>query len=263
MDLTNNLVVGDTSQLAKYFPSKYDKVSSRDFNIEKINNTYDRIYLTFAEQRTFLKANEEFFNKVNVDYTIKIVDLLKDRCNKLIIYSTSELWNNVGGCISVDMKYDYNYTPYIKSKELLCEVINNNKDKYHNVIIIYPFNFNSLYRKSGFLFSKIFDSIINRKKIKIGDVDINRDIIHPKIIVDESIRTNEDIIIGSGCLINVKKFIIDLYHLFNLNYLDFITIENELTLKNKRNEYFSCESYSSYLELIELTKKDFYEYKIS
>ena len=38
-------------------------------------------------------------------------------------------------------KYDYNYSPYIKSKEKLCNYINNNRNEYSNVIIIYPFNF--------------------------------------------------------------------------------------------------------------------------
>jgi len=263
MVLMNSLVIGSTSQLAKYFPESYDKISSRDFNPDNVDSFYDRIYLTFAEQRTFLAENESFYNSINVDYTIKIIDMMKDKCNKLIIYSTSELWNNVNGCISIDMEFNYHYTPYIKSKEILCEFIKTNKEKYNNVIIIYPFNFNSLHRKSGFLFNKIFNSIIKKEVITVGDISINRDMIHPKIIVDESIKKNEDAIIGTGELINLKNFIFDLYSIFNLKYDDFINIDEDFSLKNKRNEYFSCDKYSSYSELIDLTKKDFYGYKIS
>jgi GDP-D-mannose dehydratase len=64
-----------------------------------------------------------------------------------------------------------------------------------------------VHRKEGFLFGKIFDSLLNNKKISIGDIDFYRDLIHPKNIVDISLITEKDIIIGSGELINVQKFI--------------------------------------------------------
>lgn len=263
MDSINSLVVGETSQLAHYFPDSYDRLSSRNFNIKNIKSFYDRIYLTFAEQRTFIGADEKFFIDINVDYTIKIIDSLKDKCNKLIIYSTSELWNNIDGCVSIDLNYNYNYTPYIKSKEILCNLINSNRDKYGNVIIIYPFNFNSPHRKEGFLFSKIFRSILNKENISVGNIDINRDIVHPKIVINESINALNDTVVGSGELINIRNFIIDLYYCFDLNYNDYLLIDETITLKNIRKEYFSCKEYSSYDELLDLTKKDLYEYKIS
>ena len=45
-----NIVIGNTSQLAYYFPDDYIKISSR--NIQLTNNQYDRVYICFAEQRT-------------------------------------------------------------------------------------------------------------------------------------------------------------------------------------------------------------------
>lgn len=260
----NNLVIGSTSQLSHYFPDDYIKISSRNINYEEIKkNKYDRIFLLFAEQRTFLNEGLEFFTKINVDYTIEVIEELKDVCNKIVVYSTSELWNNYDKCITLEDPYNYNETSYIKSKEILCNHINNNRENYKNVIIVYPFNFNSVYRKGGFLFGKIFDSLLNNKKITIGDVDFERDLIHPKIIVEKSILSNSDVIVGSGELINVKKFIFDLFKLYNKNFDDYVLVNTENNLKNKRNNYFSCVKNSSYNEILKETIKDLYEYKIS
>jgi nucleoside-diphosphate-sugar epimerase len=260
----NNLVIGNTSQLSYYFPKDYEKISSRGIDYDKImSKKYNSIYLLFSEQRTFLGEPLEFFTKVNYDYTIEVIDKLKDCADRLVIYSTSELWNNYDGCVSVSDPYNYNETPYIKSKELMCNHINQNKDKYSNVIIIYPFNFNSVYRKEGFLFGKIYKSLLNGENISIGDINFNRDLIHPKTIVDNSINTNTDILIGSGELINVKNFVHDLFKLHNKNFKDYISVEVKNNLPNTRKDYFSCVKYSDYNDLLNLTIKDIYEYKIS
>jgi nucleoside-diphosphate-sugar epimerase len=260
----NNLVIGNTSQLSNYFPENYEKISSRNLDFNKIKEKkYDRIYLLFAEQRTFLNETLEFFNKINYDYTIEVIDKLKDHADRIVIYSTSELWNNCDGCASVEDPYNYNETPYIKSKELMCNHIKENRTKYKNVIIVYPFNFNSVYRKEGFLFGKIYKSLLNDEKISIGNIDFNRDLIHPKTIVDNSIKTDKDILIGSGELINVKNFIQDLFNLHNKKFEDYISVEGKNNLPNTRKDYYSCVKYSNYEDLLNLTIKDIYEYKIS
>jgi len=156
--MKNNLVIGNTSQLSYYFPDDYIKISSRNIDFDKYkNDKFDRVYITFAEQRTFIENDDQLFININFYYTIKVIDFFKDRCNKIVYYSTCELWNNCEGPIDLSLNYSYNYSPYIKSKEMISNYI---KENYNNVIIIYPFNFNSPYRKKGFLFSKIFDSII-------------------------------------------------------------------------------------------------------
>jgi len=260
----NNLIIGDTSQLSYYFPNNYLKISSRNINFDLLKTTtYDTIYLLFAEQRTFLDEDLSFFLETNFDYTIKVIDELKNIANRIVIYSTSELWNNVEGCIQIGNEYNYNFTPYIKSKEVLCNFINENRKDYDKVKIIYPFNFNSVYRRDGFLFGKIYDSIINNKKITVGNIDFYRDITHPKIIVDNSITATTDTIIGSGELISVKKFITDLFEVHNKNVNDYISFTPENILGNKRKNYFSCKQYSTYETLLNLSIKDIYEYKIS
>jgi nucleoside-diphosphate-sugar epimerase len=251
----NSLIIGETSQLSYFFPAEYDRVSSRNIDFNSIGK-YDKIYITFAEQRTFLNESEKFFTDINVDYTLKVIDKIKNLCNRVVVFSTSELWNSYEGPVSLDLKFKYNYSPYIRSKEILSDHILSNRHLYPNVDIIYPFNFNSPYRKEGFLFSKIFKSIINKEIISVGDLNFNRDIIHPEIIVKKSISSNGDLLIGSGQTINIKKFIADLYERFDLNPEEYIFFDNKNNLTNERKEYYSKMKYSNEIELLDLTCKD-------
>jgi hypothetical protein len=97
------------------------------------------------------------------------------------------------------------------------------KNNYENVIVLHPFNFNSIHRKSGFLFSKIFDSIIYEKHITIGNTYFYRELLHPKFVVEQSIKATEDQVIGSGRVIFVNDFIRSLYSYFSMSYDDFVT----------------------------------------
>lgn len=262
--MDKSLIIGNTSQLSYYFPSNYDRISSRNIDISKIKKSnYNEVFILFAEQRTFLNEDEGFFLDVNFHLTIKIIESIKNYVNKIILYSTSELWNNYEGKVSLFQNYNYNYTPYIKSKHVLCDYINENKEKYPNVFIIYPFNFNSPYRKNGFLFNKIFDSLINKKINYIGNIDFDRDLIHPYIIVKESFGLKENKLVGSGELINLKKFVCDIFKLHNMNYEEYLIEKNEQNLTNVRKNYMSDIKYSDYNELLNLTIKDLHEYKIS
>lgn len=262
--MSRSLVIGDTSQLSFYFPKSYERISSRNIDVNKIKSSkYDSVYITFAEQRTFLNLNEEDYFDVNVKYTLNLIDKIKNHVNRVIIYSTSELWNNYHGEVSINDKYNYNYSPYIKSKEILSEKINEKKYEYKNVHIIYPFNFNSPTRKSGFLFYKIFDSLINKKINSIGNINFFRDIIHPSIIVKESINTQTDKLVGSGELINIEDYVSKIFDIHNMNYKEYLLFDVENNLKTIRNNYYSSYKYSNYEELLYLTKKDIDEYKIS
>jgi nucleoside-diphosphate-sugar epimerase len=275
----NSLVIGSTSQLIYYFPNNYEKISSRDINLDNLkDNFYDRIFFCFGEQRTFIENDEQIFIDVNLLYTLKYVDLLKDRCNKLILYSTSELWNNCDGRIDLNIPFNYNYSPYIKSKELLTQYIIENRKKYENIIILYPFNFNSIYRTyelidgkfsirktSSFLFSKIFESLLTKKKIEIGDTYFYRDIIHPKYVVERSLLAEKDEIIGSGRLTFVNDFIRQLYMKNNLNYNDYVIENFDNNLKLKRKIYYCNSQQPKYTNLLIDTLNDirYFQNKIS
>jgi nucleoside-diphosphate-sugar epimerase len=229
-----NLVIGNTSQLAYYFPDDYKKISSRDIDFDDFENKkYESVYVCFAEQRTHMKDNLELFLDVNVKYTLNVVDFFSKISNRVIVYGTSELWNKYSGGIDITLPFDYNFTPYIDSKRIM---INELKSRnYKNVIIIHPYNFNSSRRKEGFLFGKIFNSILNNKKIHIGNTYFYRELIHPKYVVERSILATSDEIIGSGRLIFINDFIRELYAAFNLSY-DKLVTENDLyNLDIKRN----------------------------
>ena len=253
----NSLIIGQSSQLAYYFSDDYKKISSRNI-FNKIKHKYDRVYLCFGEHRTFIENDEQLFININVDYTLKVIDFFKNSCNKIILYSTCELWNNCEGPVNLNMPFNYNYSPYIKSKEIMHNYILENKSKYENVIILYPFNFNSPYRKSGFLFGKIFDSIINNKKIEIGDTHFYRDFIHPSHLAERSILANKNELVGSGRLLHVNDFIQDLYKWSGRSYDDLVTENFDHNLKLKRKIFYldSNKVKNSYDDLLYDTLQD-------
>lgn len=245
----NNLVIGNTSQLSYYFPDNYIKISSRNIDFDyHTTQKYDRIYLCFAEQRTYLLDNIEDFMNINYDYTIKVIDKFEKCCNQIIFYSTCELWNNCNGPIDIDDEYDYNYSPYIKSKEMITEYI---KEHYDNVIVLYPFNFNSPYRRNGFLFGKIFDSIINDKKIEIGNTYFYRDLVHPKYVVERSILCDCDELIGSGRLTYINDFIRELYDKMNMSYEYYVNENINNYINIKRQTFWKNTYKNEYKKLVE------------
>ena len=255
----NNLVIGNTSQLSNYFPEDYLKISSRDIDFENLKRKkWKKIFLCFGESRKNL-TNEMGYFEINFDLTIKAIDELKDFADKIIVYSTCELWNKYDGPINIDMTFDFFNTPYLNSKYKLSKYIIDNDELYNNIVIIYPFNFNSPYRKSEFLFGKVFESIIKNKKVEIGDTYFYRDIIHPKFVVEESIKADRSKIIGSGRMIFVNDFIRDLVNYFSLNYEE-LFIEKRYKYKeySKVKEYYlgSDKVLYSYNRLLEDTIKD-------
>ena len=266
IDNLNSLIIGDTSQLANYFPKEYERISARNIDFSLYETSYyESIYICFAEQRTFIENDRQIFFDINVNYTIKVIDYFKDKCDNIIVYSTSELWNNTNGSINIDTCYNYNHTNYIESKQILCETIKEKRIKgdYHNVIILYPFNFNTPYRKEGFLFNKIFNSIINKQKIEIGDTYFYRDIIHPKLIIERSLKCKTDEIVGSGRLTYINDFIRDLYITNDLNYDEYVKENINLNLSTKRNIYFldSKICNMTYQKIIRETNNDIKKFK--
>lgn len=246
-----NLIIGESSQLSQYFPDDYERISSRNINFDDYKDQkYDRVYICFSEQRTFLK-DENIFDDINVDYTINIIISFLNISNKIIVYGTSELWNLYNGPINVKMPYDYDPSPYIESKKKMVHIIRNLG--MDNVIILHPYNFNSIYRKEGFLFWKIVNSIVYDEKIEIGDTYFYRDLIHPKVVVEESIKAEEDMIVGSGRLIFVNDFIRDLYYGMRMEYDYYVTENNRNNLSTKRNINYSDRYLCNYKKILEET----------
>jgi GDP-D-mannose dehydratase len=259
MNTQRNLIIGSTSQIANFLPdSEFKKVNSRNFSHSDIEGKWDIAILAFGENRKNLEPYE-IYKKINVDLTFETLDFLKSRCSKIIIFSTCELWNKHFGGIDLKTPMDFYETNYTRSKFEMTQRILDNEEEYSNVIILYPFNFNSTKRSKDFLFGKIFSSIINREKIEIGDTYYYRDIFHPNFIVEEILNAQEHKIIGSGRLTFVNDFIRDLFKMYGLSYEDLVEenlesfkeyeIKYEYYLKSKLPLY-------SYSRLIEDTSKD-------
>lgn len=246
----NSLVIGNTSQLSHYFPENYIKVSSREIDLNQLKKkNWDKVYICIGESRKFIKNISEY-DDVNFTLTVKLINELKNVSNKIVVYSTCELWNKYSGSVDLNLPFDFYKTPYLESKFKLTNFILNKVNEYNNVIILFPFNFNSVHRDMNFLFGKVFSSIINKTKIEIGDTYFHRDMIHPKYVVEESIISENHKIIGSGRLTFVNDFIRDLYENYDLNY-NYYVKENKILFK----EYEVFKEY--YLK----TENKFYDYK--
>jgi nucleoside-diphosphate-sugar epimerase len=246
-----NLVIGNTSQLSKYFPEDYVKIPSRNIDDEIFLKKWDSVYITFAKQNVFENTNENFI-EINTHYTLDIINKLLDNCNKIVVYTTCEMFNNIYGPINIDIvpsfkpKFNNNYTNYILSKFLLNQIIKNNRKKdnrWEKVIIIHPFNFESVYKNKYFLFGKITNSILNKEKIEIYDIDFYKDLLHASRVVEESINAQTDCVIGSGQLINVKDTIKKIYNFFNMDYNDYV---KELPSSNKKYNFYYSENKLNY-----------------
>jgi nucleoside-diphosphate-sugar epimerase len=234
-----NLVIGNTSQLSYYFPEDYIKISSRNIDESIFNQHWNCVYICFAEQRTF-KNNDKAFNDVNVDYTKEVIEKLN--ANKIIYYSTAEMWNNTVGEIDLNTPIKYHHSDYIDSKE---NITNYLKENYKNVYIAYPFNFNSKYRLPPFLFGKVIDSIVNKTQIELGDTYYYRELLHPSYIVNETINLATHKIIGTGELIFINTFIRKLYDTFDMKYNDYVT-ENIKDFSIYRKNIFYSKSQNNF-----------------
>lgn len=258
-----NLIIGNTSQIAAYFPERYERISSRNIEGNSIQENYESVFIAFAEQRTFENSlTEKDFMKVNVEYTSKIIEMFQSRAERVVLFGTAELWNNCSGPVNIDTKIDYKYSPYIKSKEALWEKIRSKRESglWQKTTIVHPFNFNSIHRKEGFLFHKIFDSVINETIHEVGNINIDRDIIHPSFLVEKSLLCSEDTIVGSGKTTNIKSFIRDIFEGFGMNMQDFIK-ERDLSSYHHTNSFW-LESDNIYEKLLEDTLSELKKYKL-
>ena len=246
-----NLVIGNSSQLSHYFPEDYVKISSRNVDLSSFKNI-DAAYLTFAEQRIY-DSNIDYITP-NYIYTLNLIEQLLNKCNKIVCYTTCDLWSNCRGAVNLNTPFHFNLeNEYCLSKLLLVNKIKQRRALdpiYNNVCIMHPFYFNSIYRNNYFLFGKIFESLKYRKTLKVDSLDINRDMVHAKFMVSSSVQAKSDVIVGSGHLVNLREFIKDIFNTFNLNYEDYI-IENNTGKYKSRNEIFAAtDNTYSYQQLL-------------
>lgn len=255
-----NLVIGNTSQLANYFPEDYVKISSRNIDFDYLkSNKWESVYITFAEQRIY-DCNIDYITP-NYIYTLNIIKSLLPTTNKIVCYSSCELWNDLVGAISVttEPKFSPLSHEYTISKLLLLNKIKElrkiNSD-YEKVIFMHPFYFNSAHRSPYFLFGKIFDSILNKKKIEVKNLISYRDMVHASFVVEKSIEANTDTMVGSGRLTNIREFVIDLYSKNNMSYFDYVKEDLTVNPGKDKNIIANVSWEYSYDKLLSDTQTD-------
>jgi GDP-D-mannose dehydratase len=260
-----NLVIGKSSQLAHYFPEDYIKISSRKVNFDYLkSNKWNSAYLTFAEQRIY-EHNIDYVTP-NYLYTMEIINSLLDNTDKIVCYTSCELWNGLSGVISTLTPPNFNLTnEYTISKLLLMNKIHELQkydSRYRKVIFMHPFYFNSVYRSQYFLLGKVFQSILNKEKIKVGNLNFERDMVHAKFVVNKSIESTTDCMIGSGQLFNVRDFVIDLYQRNNMNFHDFVE-ENKVIVPSGKEKLIMADVNWTYTynDLISDTQIDIENFK--
>ncbi len=229
MNIINNLIIGDTSQISYYLPKDYIRISARNISSEIFNYRWNKVFILFAEQRTIFANNilyKENFYDINYNLTLDIIN--KINANEILYLSTTELWNKCNGSININTPWNYEENYYTDSKKKITLEL----QKKENVKIIYPFNFNSSYRSKDFLFGKIFYSIKNNEKIKLGNLNIKRELLHANYVANELKKTTESRIIGSGYTVDIKNFIIDIYNQKNLNFNELVEFKEYEYNKN-------------------------------
>lgn len=261
-----NLVIGNTSQISRYF-NKDDSVfiSSRETNIQKYKvQLWNNVYLCFGESKKYIE-NINIYDQINFELTKEFINTFKDCANKIYVFSTCELWNKYSGPIDFSYPLSHWDTPYLISKRKITEYIveNQKNNKLLNVILLFPFNFNSIHRNQEFLFGKIYNSLLNKQKIEIGNTYFYRDIISPQFLIKEIYQTENHRMLGSGRLIFVNDYIRDLYKSFNMNYEDYV-VENLEQYKeySLTNEYYfkTNNCLCSYSKLLNDTVLELKEY---
>ena len=77
--------------------------------------------------------------KTNVDYTFELSQKLSEENEKVILFGSSELWNNYNGPISLDLPFDYQYSHYAFSKQKLVEKVKEEQErgKMKNVFFLF------------------------------------------------------------------------------------------------------------------------------
>ena len=231
-----NLVIGDTSQQSNYYPSDYIRISSRDIDMSYLkNNKFDSVYITFAEQRIYESSID--YITPNFNYTLDIIKNLIDESNKIVIFTSCELWSGLSGLIDLKTLPNFNISnEYTLSKLLLFNEIQRLRKidyRYDKLVILHPFYFNSVYRTEYFLFGKIFNSIVDKKNIEVGNLDFYRDMIHTSFLVKKAIELKSDSMMGSGRLFNVRDFVIDLYKSFDMDYFKYVKEDRSLLSNDK------------------------------
>jgi GDP-D-mannose dehydratase len=86
-----------------------------------------------------------------------------------------------------------------------------------------------VYRSEDYLFGKVVSSIIEKKKITVGSLEMHRDILHASWVSERSLLAQSSQVIGSGTVRSVRSYIHDVYSLCGLDASQYV---EETSAKN-------------------------------
>ena len=227
--IMQNLIIGNTSQLAKCFSDDYIKISSRNIDYSSLKKRWSAVHLCFGENRpSFMsstqKDHKNLYLEANYNLVLRCITELYDYADKIVAYSTAGLWSDTVGPVDIDTPFKFVENNYTLSKYKMTVELSN-KTKYSKVVLCYPFNFNVSMKSNDYLFGKICNSIVNKQKITIGDTYYYRELIHPCMVADECTKKIEDgvdFIVGSGRMIFINDFIRKIYNFFDMEYDEYV-----------------------------------------
>ena len=193
----------------------------------------------------------ESFLKPNVELEIyNIFENLISACIENRIFprffqaSTSEMY----GLNNNEIHYNENSvfkpnSPYARGKLKAHNKVSMLKEEYSwKIYSGIMFNHESEFRKDGFLFSKIIDASIlisagQQKTLILGSLEYIRDWSYANDIVlgmykIVNFASDESYVLGSGIGTEIKELVNLVFSYFNLNYLEFVKVDNSLLRKN-------------------------------
>ena len=106
------------------------------------------------------------------------------------------------------------------------------------------------------MFGKIYNSLINNRKIEIGSTYYYREILHARYVASEAMMANSTKIIGSGRLIYVNDYIKDLYIQAKLDYNNLVVESEQSWRPNNTFWLNSTDCKYSYIDLLKDSMED-------
>ena len=85
------LLIGNTSQISHFYP-KVVKISSRNINTKIFDSEWDEVHLPFGLNTK--NHTQSYYDEVNYFYTLDLINQLKRKSQKIVVFSTCELWSD-------------------------------------------------------------------------------------------------------------------------------------------------------------------------
>lgn len=182
--------------------------------------------------------------EINYAYFCKLIDVCfsVDESIKIFQASSSEMFGNSTN-EKITEQDGYNpLSPYALSKVLAHETAIYHRNILNRSISTgIMFNHESVLRPDKFVIRKILNYLFNKNYkshvLELGNIQIKRDWgyapEYTQAILDIlNLEQCDDFIISTGTMISLEQMIQNLFDEFNLNYLDYVSINSEFIRKN-------------------------------